>query len=413
MKRAVVTGATGAIGSALVRELAESGVEVLVLVRKESARSRNIPRHPLVRQIGCDLAGLANLPNETGQDYDVFYHLAWAGTTGAARDDMYLQNRNVRYALDAVTAAERFGCRMFVGAGSQAEYGPADGKLKPDSPVKPETGYGYAKLCAGQMTRSLARQLGMRHVWVRILSVYGPNDGPQSMVMSTIRKLRSGVVPEFTRAEQMWDYLYSRDAARALRLVGEMCGVEEPDAAGQAHSVESSAERESLVRSTEGESQVRSAEGESQVRSAEGSMERESQVRSAENESQELSAEGSAERESQAHPAKRESQVCSAEDKSPRCQEKEGERQPGSLLPDHKMGSRIYVLGSGHARPLAEYITEIRDIVAPGMELGIGMLPYTPGQVMYLCADTSALERDTGWRPRTSFADGIREILSF
>ena len=88
--------------------------------------------------------------NKTGKDWDVFFHFAWLGTTGAARNDMYLQNQNVRYALDAVAAAKRFGCHAFIGAGSQAEYGQVEGLLTPETPAFPEMGYGIGKLCAGQ-----------------------------------------------------------------------------------------------------------------------------------------------------------------------------------------------------------------------------------------------------------------------
>lgn len=31
--------------------------------------------------------------------------------------------------------------------------------------------------------------------------------------------------------------------------------------------------------------------------------------------------------------------------------------------------------------------------------------------VMFLCADISELQRDTGWKPTTDFADGIRRII--
>lgn len=221
MKRAIITGATGAVGTALVKELITNNVETLVLCREGSRRNHQIPDHPLVTRKHCSLDQLASIENDTGKNYDIFYHFAWMGTTGNARNDMYLQNQNVRYALDAVGVAKRFGCKKFIGAGSQAEYGRVEGVLKPDTPTFPEMGYGIAKLCAGQMTREYAHQLGMEHIWVRILSVYGPNDGAQSMVMSTINKLKNGEVPQFTKGEQMWDYLYSGDAARAFKLVGE------------------------------------------------------------------------------------------------------------------------------------------------------------------------------------------------
>lgn len=221
MKRVILTGATGAIGTALIENLIKNGIEILVLMREGSAREANIIKHPLVSVKNCSLENLKTLKNDTGKEYDVFYHFAWSGTFGNARNDMYLQNKNVEYTLDAVSAAKEFGCKTFIGAGSQAEYGRFEGVLKPDTPVFPENGYGMAKLCAGQMSREYAHQLGLKHIWIRILSIYGPNDGAQTMVMSTIEKLKNGRLAEFTKGEQLWDYLYSGDAAEAFRLLGE------------------------------------------------------------------------------------------------------------------------------------------------------------------------------------------------
>ena len=221
MKKAIISGATGAVGTALIRELIQHDVEVLVLCREGSKRNGQIPYHPLVRKKYCSLDELASLDNTEAEPYDVFYHLAWEGTTGQARDDMYLQNQNVRYALDAVKVAKRFGCRMFIGVGSQAEYGRVEGLIRPDTPTFPTMGYGIGKLTAGLMTRQYAHQLEIGHIWVRIVSIYGPNDGPQSMVMSTISRLLKGEVPQLTKGEQMWDYLYSGDAARAFVMLGD------------------------------------------------------------------------------------------------------------------------------------------------------------------------------------------------
>lgn len=300
MKRVIITGATGAIGTALVQELIQNGIEVLVFCREGSKRNEAIPRNELVTIKYCSLEQLATVQNDTDKNYDIFYHFSWAGTTGTARNDLYLQNQNVRYALDAVSAAKRFGCGVFIGAGSQAEYGRVEGILKPDTPAFPETGYGIGKLCAGQMTREYAHQLGIRHIWTRILSVYGPNDGAQSMVMSTIRKLQQGQEPQFTKGEQLWDYLYSADAAAAFRLLGE-----------------------------------------------------------------------------RGHDGK------------------------------------TYVLGSGSARPLKDYIKEIGDVVNPAVRLGLGALPYGEKQVMHLQADISELQKDTGFIPKTQFRTGIRTILEW
>lgn len=300
MKRVVITGATGAVGTALIQKMIGEGIEVLVLCRKNSARAARIPNHPLVCRMEADLCDFAELKNTTGKKWDVFYHLAWAGTTGAERNDADLQMKNIEYTLAAVRLAKRFGCDAFIGAGSQAEYGRYEGRLNENVPAFPETGYGIAKLAAGQLSRLLCRQLAMRHIWVRILSVYGPGDQKHSMVMSAIDKLLLGEKPSFTKGEQMWDYLYSKDAAQALYLTGE-----------------------------------KGRDG------------------------------------------------------------------------------KVYCLGSGQAAPLKSYIEQLAEAIpeAKGVEPGFGEIPYSPGQVMYLCADIGSLTADTGFVPEFTFAEGIRDTI--
>ena len=214
--KAVITGATGAIGRALIDELISLGDEVLVLSRASSKRTALLPKHERVRIVDCPLASMAEYTPADNESYDVFFHFAWEGTTGDSRNDMYLQNNNVKYTLDAVELAARFGCHTFIGAGSQAEYGRVQGKLTSDTPAFPENGYGMAKLCASHMSRVACEKLGIRHIWTRILSVYGPYDGENSMVTSTIRKLLTGERASFTPGEQVWDYMYSGDAAKAM-----------------------------------------------------------------------------------------------------------------------------------------------------------------------------------------------------
>ncbi len=217
--KAVITGATGAIGMALIKELSERGDEILVLCRASSARSRRIPDAANIKKIDCPLDKMSEL--DLDEKYDAFFHFAWEGTTGDARNDMFLQNRNVKHTLDAVDLAARLGCSVFIGAGSQAEYGRVEGNLNAETPAFPENGYGMAKLCAGQMSRVMCARLGIRHVWTRILSVYGEYDGENSLISFAIGKALAGERASFTAGEQVWDYLYSGDAAKAMVALAE------------------------------------------------------------------------------------------------------------------------------------------------------------------------------------------------
>ena len=54
---------------------------------------------------------------------------------------------------------------MFVGAGSQAEFGYVNGELSDDIPKNPITGYGIAKLTAGKLSALLCEQYGIRQSW--------------------------------------------------------------------------------------------------------------------------------------------------------------------------------------------------------------------------------------------------------
>lgn len=218
---AVVTGPTGAIGTALCRELAENGITVYAVCRPGSHRASAIPQHRNIYSVECDVTQLANLPDRIPDGADAFFHFAWAHTIGPGRNDMPAQIENIRYTVDAVRAAKKLGCQVFIGAGSQAEYGRVEGLLQAKTPCFPENGYGMAKLCAGQMSRVEAQMLGIDHIWARILSVYGPGDGPKTMISAVIRQLKAGEKPALTAGVQLWDYLYSGDAANAFRLLAQ------------------------------------------------------------------------------------------------------------------------------------------------------------------------------------------------
>lgn len=297
MKRAIITGATGTIGNALVRKLISENIEVVVIANPESKRIDLLPQSELISVRKCSLSELDSL-SDIGE-CDAFFHLGWIGTIGPDRNDMYLQNLNVKYSLDAVKLASRCGCKVFVGAGSQAEYGKVEGKMSAYTPANPQMGYGIAKLCAGQMTRILCNQVGIKHIWTRILSIYGPNDGNMTMISSSIGKMLRGEIPEFSKGEQLWDFLYCDDAANALYL----CALYGKEGA-------------------------------------------------------------------------------------------------------------IYPIGSGQAKPLKEYIVEMRTVMSEVMEkeieIKLGVIPYNENQTMYLCADITELSHDTGFIPKISFAEGIK-----
>ena len=220
MNRVVVTGASSMLGMALIEECIRQRTHVLAIVRPRSSKMDRLPSSEFVRTVECSLSEYDRFP-DLPEKYDVFYHFAWQGTDRKDRYDPSIQQENILFALDAVRLAARLDCRTFIGAGSQAEYGRASAKLTPLSPASPESAYGIAKYAASKESLLLAKELGMNHIWARVFSVYGPYDGPDTMVLSGIRQLLLGKRPKYTMGGQLWDYLYSDDAARAFYLMGE------------------------------------------------------------------------------------------------------------------------------------------------------------------------------------------------
>ncbi|MBP5224850.1 MAG: NAD(P)-dependent oxidoreductase [Lachnospiraceae bacterium] len=83
------------------------------------------------------------------------------------------------------------------------------------------------------------------------------------------------------------------------------------------------------------------------------------------------------------------------------------------LAAENGRDQAVYCVGSGRTRTLKEYLTAVRDIADPSQELHFGELPYYPSQVMHLEADIRTLCADTGFQPRYTFEEGVRETVEW
>jgi nucleoside-diphosphate-sugar epimerase len=119
-------------------------------------------------------------------------------------------------------SAQRAGCSAFVGAGSQAEYARSVEPLTEESPTGPTTLYGAAKLATHCLLSQLAATHGVRFAWLRIFSVYGPEDSQTTLVSYVTTELLNNRRPAVSQGTQLWDYLYIEDAARAITMAASL-----------------------------------------------------------------------------------------------------------------------------------------------------------------------------------------------
>ena len=214
----VVSGASGPIGIALVKLIVKNGGQVIVL-SSSSKTSYDFSQINSVICYTCDLSSYNNFHPDLSAD--VFIHMAWLG--GSSREDIHTNLSSVMASVDAVNLAYRIGCHSFVGLGSQAEYGISSELLCPNSACFPTSPFGAAKLSSMHQCSFRCSQLGLRFVWARVFSVYGPYDRKNSLITSTVNSLIAKEPVAFTKAENVWDFLHVSDAAAAIYLLASHC----------------------------------------------------------------------------------------------------------------------------------------------------------------------------------------------
>ena len=72
-----------------------------------------------------------------------------------------------------------------------------------------------------------------------------------------------------------------------------------------------------------------------------------------------------------------------------------------------------YYIGSGEPKPLREFLLEMRDIVDPEAELGLGDISFKGVDISYDQFDLKKVERDTGYKNEVPFAEGIRMTAEY
>ena len=212
MRTYVITGATSFIGSWLVKHLLGEGHRVIAVVRNHPKAVSKLGSHPQLQLVEAEMESYDHLPDAIPQA-DVFVHFAWAGTGHGERNVEDIQQANIHCTLAAMQFAAQIGCELFVDSGSQAEYGTQLGVITEEISCQPFSAYGKAKLAVWNEGKSLAQQLGIKYLHLRIFSLFGVGDHPWTLVMSCIDKMLRNEPIELSPCTQQWNFLNVTDAA--------------------------------------------------------------------------------------------------------------------------------------------------------------------------------------------------------
>lgn len=213
MKKVLLTGATGFIGSHCLPLLLEKGYET-------HAVSSKTPRNGLQSNVHWHRADLLNPSQLLKLMKDVrpthLLHLAWYVVPGKWTNSI----ENYRWVQSSLRLLEAFslhGGHRVIFAGTCAEY---DWRYSYCSeyltPLSPVTFYGTCKHALQIMLGAFSKQKGISSAWGRVFFLYGPREHPERLVSSVIRSLLLGEPARCSHGNQLRDYLYVQDIADAF-----------------------------------------------------------------------------------------------------------------------------------------------------------------------------------------------------
>ncbi|ABM72620.1 Hypothetical protein P9515_14131 [Prochlorococcus marinus str. MIT 9515] len=233
MNTAIVSGATGFIGSTLVNYLLNNKYKVIALGRKSFSDiklSRLKPHENLI-YIKIDMENISNLKNILDKNHkkfitknSFFYHFAWGGDHSLSDLKVKSQLKNVIWTNEALNISEEIGIKKFIFVGTMEEEFTKkylDLNYKEDSFYNRHVIYALAKLAARKTLKASFNKKNIKIIFATNSHVMGPKDDRDSFLQTTLKKVLLNEDLILAPCDQYFDVISSLDCARAYRLIGE------------------------------------------------------------------------------------------------------------------------------------------------------------------------------------------------
>jgi len=228
MKKVLVTGGAGFIGSHIVDALVERGLQVRVLDNLSTGRLENLEQsRNKIDFIETDLTDATAVARAvTGVDC-IFHQAALASVPRSVAHPLDSHAACATATLTLLAAARKAGVKRLVYAGSSSAYGdqPTPVKKETDFPL-PISPYAAAKLSGELYCHAFAAMKAVETVTLRYFNVFGPRQDPKSEYSAVIPRfitaLLSGKAPMiFGDGKQSRDFTFVDDVVQANLLAAE------------------------------------------------------------------------------------------------------------------------------------------------------------------------------------------------
>ena len=227
MRKALVTGVAGFIGSHLAERLVREGFEVVGVDSFEDYYPRWIKKKNIESLLKCKnftffeknilSEDFFNLPQLKGVDY-IFHQAAQAGVRKSWGKDFEVYTKNNILATQKLLEfAKEKGVRKFIYASSSSVYGEVKSlPFKENSPAKPFSPYGVSKLAGENLCYLYFKNFGVPTVSLRYFTVYGPRQRPDMAFHKFIRGIIFDEEIEiYGDGSQTRDFTYVDDVVEA------------------------------------------------------------------------------------------------------------------------------------------------------------------------------------------------------
>ena len=212
--RVFVTGATGFIGSQVIKCLMEQHLEVIALRLPGCRPQITLPAEPV--WVDGDLESDLTQPMQQAQ---AVIHLAAYGVDPKFNSWTECMRWNFAASLKLWLQAASLGVRRFVVAGSCFEYGVSGENydfIPVEAPLQPTSAYGASKAAASIAACALAREKRLELAVLRPFHVYGEGEAPQRFFPMLKAAAHAGTDFSMTPGEQIRDFTPVERVARSF-----------------------------------------------------------------------------------------------------------------------------------------------------------------------------------------------------